>query len=149
MMVMKILTILIALALCAVTALAQTVRGARPSPEWQASTAQPQGSSQNKLSAHWEELSAAEFRDAIARGQGVCLLPFGILEKHGPHLPLITDVLTASEMSRRAVESMPGEALNFSGDERRRWFKALLEKRKTAKQELEVLFPGSFSPPPK
>jgi len=48
---------------------------------------------QNKLSAHWEELTAAEFQSAIEKSQGTCLLPFGILEKHGPHLPLGTDLL--------------------------------------------------------
>ncbi|TMH34404.1 MAG: hypothetical protein E6H58_06520 [Betaproteobacteria bacterium] len=57
--------------------------------------------------------------------------------------------IDAAKRYAQRRNSMPGEALNFSGDERRRWFKALLEKRKTAKQELEVLFPGSFSPPPK
>ena len=41
-----------------------------------------------KLSVHWEELTAADFREGIRRSQGTCLLPFGILEKHGPHLPL-------------------------------------------------------------
>lgn len=46
-----------------------------------------------KLSVHWEELSAAEFTDAITRAQGTCLLPFGIMEKHGPHLPLGNDLL--------------------------------------------------------
>src|SRR3989475_11042179 len=44
-------------------------------------------SPQSKVSVHWEELTAAEFRDAIGRAQGTCLLPFGIMEKHGPHLP--------------------------------------------------------------
>ena len=45
------------------------------------------------LSVHWEELTAADFRDAITRAQGTCLLPFGVLEKHGPHLPLGNDLL--------------------------------------------------------
>jgi creatinine amidohydrolase len=49
--------------------------------------------SQARLSAHWEELTAADFRSAIQQSQGTCLLPFGILEKHGPHLPLGTDLL--------------------------------------------------------
>ncbi|MGH9551210.1 MAG: creatininase family protein, partial [Terriglobales bacterium] len=49
--------------------------------------------SQAKLSVHWEELTAADFRSAIQQAQGTCLLPFGILEKHGPHLPLGTDLL--------------------------------------------------------
>ncbi len=48
---------------------------------------------QAKLSVHWEELTAGDFRDAIQRSQSTCLLPFGILEKHGPHLPLGTDLL--------------------------------------------------------
>ena len=46
-----------------------------------------------KLSTHWEELTAFDFREGIHRSQGTCLLPFGILEKHGPHLPLGTDLL--------------------------------------------------------
>jgi creatinine amidohydrolase len=46
-----------------------------------------------KLSVHWEELTASDFREGIRRSQGTCLLPFGILEKHGPHLPLGTDLL--------------------------------------------------------
>ncbi|MGC2186533.1 MAG: creatininase family protein [Terriglobales bacterium] len=53
----------------------------------------PLGWSQAKLSVHWEELTAADFRSAIQQSQGTCLLPFGILEKHGPHLPLGTDLL--------------------------------------------------------
>src|SRR3989442_7357905 len=48
---------------------------------------------QAKLSTHWEELTAADFRTAIQQSQGTCLLPFGILEKHGPHLALGTDLL--------------------------------------------------------
>ena len=39
------------------------------------------------------------------------MLPVGTIEQHGPHLPLITDVLTATEMSRRAVEQIPAEAV--------------------------------------
>jgi creatinine amidohydrolase len=48
---------------------------------------------QTKLSTHWEELTAADFVSAIQQSKGTCLLPFGILEKHGPHLPLGTDLL--------------------------------------------------------
>jgi creatinine amidohydrolase len=48
---------------------------------------------QAKLSVHWEELTAAEFQSAIEQSRGTCLLPFGIVEKHGPHLPLGTDLL--------------------------------------------------------
>src|SRR6202167_4919456 len=48
---------------------------------------------QAKHSVRWEELTSADFPDATAHAQGTCLLPFGILEKHGPHLPLGTDLL--------------------------------------------------------
>ena len=58
-----------------------------------ASTASAQSPAPRQLSVHWEELSASEFRDAIGRAQGTCLLPFGIMEKHGPHLPLGNDLL--------------------------------------------------------
>ncbi len=47
----------------------------------------------SQLSVHWEELTAGDFRQAIQQSRGTCLLPFGILEKHGPHLPLGTDLL--------------------------------------------------------
>jgi len=48
---------------------------------------------QNKLSTRWEELTGPDFIAAIQQAQGACLLPFGILEKHGPHLPIGTDLL--------------------------------------------------------
>jgi creatinine amidohydrolase len=41
----------------------------------------------------WEELTGGDFIAAIQQSKGACLLPFGILEKHGPHLPLGTDLL--------------------------------------------------------
>lgn len=45
------------------------------------------------LSVKWEELTAADFVTALHQAQGVCVLPFGIIEKHGPHLPLGTDLI--------------------------------------------------------
>jgi creatinine amidohydrolase len=59
---------------------------------------------QTKLSTKWEELTAADFRDAIGKAQGTCLLPFGILEKHGPHLPLGTDLLNVRYVSEHATQ---------------------------------------------
>ena len=59
---------------------------------------------QTKLSVHWEELSAAEFKDAITRSQGTCLLPFGIMEKHGPHLPLGNDLLNVRYVALNAAQ---------------------------------------------
>jgi creatinine amidohydrolase len=57
-----------------------------------------------RLSVHWEELTAADFRDAITRAQGTCLLPFGIMEKHGPHLPLGNDLLNVRYVSLNAAQ---------------------------------------------
>ena len=57
-----------------------------------------------RLSVHWEELSAAEFRTAITRAEGTCLLPFGILEKHGPHLPLGNDLFNVRYAALHAAE---------------------------------------------
>jgi creatinine amidohydrolase len=62
------------------------------------------GAPQAKLSVHWEELTGPDFIDAIKRSQGTCLLPFGILEKHGPHLPLGTDLLDVRYASLHAAE---------------------------------------------
>jgi creatinine amidohydrolase len=62
------------------------------------------GWTQTKLSVHWEELTAADFRTAIQQSQGTCLLPFGILEKHGPHLPIGTDLLNVRYATSHAAE---------------------------------------------
>ena len=59
---------------------------------------------QSKLPVRWEELTAADFRQAIQQSKGTCLLPFGILEKHGPHLPLGTDLLNVRYASLHAAE---------------------------------------------
>src|SRR5437879_7751221 len=59
---------------------------------------------QFKLSVKWEELTAADFRKAIQLSKSTCLLPFGILEKHGPHLPLGTDLLNVRHASFEAAQ---------------------------------------------
>ena len=59
---------------------------------------------QSKLSVKWEELTAGDFRAAIQQAKGTCLLPFGILEKHGPHLPLGTDLLNVRFAALHAAE---------------------------------------------
>jgi len=50
-----------------------------------------------------EELTAAEFSIALKTSASTCIIPMGILEKHGPHLPLSTDLLTAREIAKRSV----------------------------------------------
>lgn len=68
------------------------------------STVSSQSAKPVKLSVHWEELTAAEFHDGILRAQGTCLLPFGILEKHGAHLPLGNDLLNVRYVALNAAE---------------------------------------------
>jgi creatinine amidohydrolase len=58
-----------------------------------------------KLPVKWEELTGPDFINAIQQSQGVCLLPFGIIEKHGPHLPLGTDLINV----RYATEQAAGQ----------------------------------------
>jgi len=57
-----------------------------------------------RLSVHWEAQTTADFRDAITRAQGTCLLPIGIMEKHGPHLPLGNDLLNVRYASLNAAQ---------------------------------------------
>ncbi len=59
-------------------------------------------SAQN-LSSAWEELTSAEFRYAVERSEGVCIVPMGVIEKHGQHLPLGTDVFTSRHTSLQAA----------------------------------------------
>src|ERR1700728_500366 len=56
------------------------------------------------LSPKWEELTAPDFVTAIHQSQNTCVLPFGILEKHGPHLPLGTDLLDVRYAALHAAE---------------------------------------------
>ncbi len=56
-----------------------------------------------KLSTQWEELTGPDFIQAIQKAQGVCLLPFGILEKHGPHLPIGTDLINARWVAQHSA----------------------------------------------
>ncbi|HXE57543.1 MAG TPA: creatininase family protein [Gemmatimonadales bacterium] len=48
----------------------------------------------------WEEV-----RD-LDKGRAVAVLPVGAVEAHGPHLPLITDVIIAEAMARAGAERL-------------------------------------------
>jgi creatinine amidohydrolase len=67
----------------------------------QAQTTPPQ----TRLSVHWEELTGPDFIEAIKRAQGTCLLPFGIMEKHGPHMPIGSDLINARYTALHAAEN--------------------------------------------
>src|SRR5690349_19048296 len=60
-------------------------------------------SAQN-LPVKWEELTAADFQAALGKSQGTCVLPIGIIEKHGPHLPLGNDLINVRYVSEHAAQ---------------------------------------------
>jgi creatinine amidohydrolase len=57
-----------------------------------------------KLPYKMEELTAPDFVKAVAESAETCILPIGVFEKHGPHMPLGTDLLSAREIACRAVQ---------------------------------------------
>jgi creatinine amidohydrolase/Fe(II)-dependent formamide hydrolase-like protein len=48
--------------------------------------------------------------DAIDRSDAVIVQPIGAVEQHGPHLPIITDALTAETITDRAISSLPADS---------------------------------------
>ncbi len=56
------------------------------------------------LSVKWEELTAADFQQAVQKARSTCLLPFGIIEKHGPQLPLGTDLINVRYVAEHAAQ---------------------------------------------
>src|ERR1700742_698617 len=56
------------------------------------------------LSPNWEELTAEDFVKGLDQAKGVCLLPFGIIEKHGPSGPMGTDLLNVRYATFEAVK---------------------------------------------
>lgn len=55
----------------------------------------------------WQELTAPRFAEAVNQSCGVCVVPFGVVEKHGEHLPLGTDYLFGSRVAELAAEAEP------------------------------------------
>jgi creatinine amidohydrolase len=58
---------------------------------------------QSSLPFKMEDLTSPKFAKAVDLAGGVCLLPIGIMEKHGPHLPLGTDLYESREVTFTAA----------------------------------------------
>lgn len=56
------------------------------------------------IPARWDELVASDFPKALEKSHRTCILPIGILEKHGPHSPIGTDLIHVREWAARAVK---------------------------------------------
>ncbi|HVN58466.1 MAG TPA: creatininase family protein [Bacteroidales bacterium] len=57
-----------------------------------------------ELPFKWDELTSPQFLKAVEKAGGVAVIPFGIMEKHGPHLPLGTDLFEAREIVTTALK---------------------------------------------
>ena len=51
----------------------------------------------------YEELTAPDFIKAVEKSSKTCIIPIGVMEKHGPHLPLGTDMYLSREYALRAA----------------------------------------------
>jgi len=58
----------------------------------------------SELPFKYEEITATKFPGAVVKAGGVCVIPLGIMEKHGPHLPLGTDLFEAREAAFTAAK---------------------------------------------
>jgi creatinine amidohydrolase len=54
----------------------------------------------------WENLTSADFAQAV-KETGVCVITFGVVEKHADHLPLGTDFLNGHRLACLATEIEP------------------------------------------
>ena len=63
-----------------------------------------QPASETKIPYCYDEITAPDFIKAVEQSSGVCLLTIGILEKHGPHLPLGTDIFQSRKVATTAAE---------------------------------------------
>ena len=80
----------------------------------------------------WENLTSPDFARAVQE-TGVCILAFGVLERHADHLPLGTDFLNGHRIASLAAEREP--AVVFPPF----YFGQIYEAR---------CYPGAFTVPP-
>jgi creatinine amidohydrolase len=55
------------------------------------------------LPVRWDELTAGDWPKAMEASAATVILPIGILEKHGPHAPIGSDLIHVREWSARAA----------------------------------------------
>lgn len=56
------------------------------------------------LPNRWDELVASDWELALEKSNNTCILPIGILEKHGPGVPIGSDLIRAREWADRATQ---------------------------------------------
>jgi creatinine amidohydrolase len=55
------------------------------------------------IPSRWDELIASDWPKAMEKSSRTCILPIGILEKHGMHAPLGSDLIHVREWAARAT----------------------------------------------
>jgi len=55
----------------------------------------------------WLNITSERWAQAVEDCAGLCLLPIGCIERHGPHLPVGCDQITVDAIARRAAEAEP------------------------------------------
>jgi creatinine amidohydrolase len=63
-----------------------------------------------EIPSRWDELTASDWAKAQEKAAYTCILPIGILEKHGPHVPLGSDLIQVREWSARAISAVKSDA---------------------------------------
>jgi creatinine amidohydrolase len=56
------------------------------------------------LPARWDELTASDWPKALEKSAYTAILPIGVLEKHGPHAPIGSDLIHVREWAARATK---------------------------------------------
>jgi creatinine amidohydrolase len=56
------------------------------------------------LPARWDELTASDWPKALERSAYTAILPIGVLEKHGPHVPIGSDLIHVREWAARVAK---------------------------------------------
>lgn len=53
-----------------------------------------------QIPSRWDELTAGDWLKALEQSDSTCILPIGVLEKHGQHAPLGSDLIHVREWGR-------------------------------------------------
>jgi creatinine amidohydrolase len=61
--------------------------------------------SAQEIPSRWDEITTSDWQKAIQKSSKTCILPFGILEKHGPHSPLGTDLIHVRDIAAKVVQN--------------------------------------------
>lgn len=64
----------------------------------------PIGLTSQEIPTRWDELTFSDWDLALEKSNNTCILPIGILEKHGPGVPIGSDLIRAREWAKRATE---------------------------------------------